>query len=116
MPHSEEFLKGFHLKKGKNYGGYILEKIDIKHIQVKMYQEYRYPITLIFRKTDKSIYNDLYHQVMDEIEKEHIIYGIRNPYRCVIDTPKKGDIVDHDNLVTFHLTGHSYRIKKSDIK
>ena len=40
-----------------------------------------------------------------------IIYGIRNPYRCTIDPPRYGDIVDDNGHITFHLTGHSYRIK-----
>jgi hypothetical protein len=116
MPHSDEFLKGFGLKKGKIYGGYILEKIESKHIQIKMYQEYLYPIILVFRKTNQSRYEKLYNDLMDDIEKEHVIYGKRNPYRCIIDSPKHGDIIDHDEKITFHLTGHSYRIKKSEIR
>lgn len=113
MPNANKFLSGFGLTKGFHLAGYILSEVSSTHVTIKRYQEYRYDITLIFTKLDNVSnvsYEQLYTQLLPIISEEHIIYGVSNPYRCVIDEPKDGDIYIHDDgSIEFQLTGHSYR-------
>ena len=107
MPELNEFLHGFNLIKDTNYGGYIIEKIDASHQAVVKYREYKYPITLYFRKTDRRTNKEQLMLALNlEINKQHIIYGIRNPYRCVIQFQSLND--NGDNVVV-KLMGLSYR-------
>jgi hypothetical protein len=114
MPEAAEFLAGFGLIPGTQFDGYVLSSATSTHESIKRYQEYLYSITLIFKNSGSGTYNDLYLAVYRQISQEHIIYGIRNPYRCVIDVPQYGNILEQqDGTITFHLTGHSYRVHKS---
>lgn len=114
MPEAAEFLAGFNLLSGHVFANYILNSAISTHESVKRYQEYLYHITLVFKKIGKGSYSDLFDAVMAEISQEHIIYGIRNPYRCIIDPPVEGNILeDTDGTITFKLTGHSYRVHNS---
>ncbi len=112
MPDAAEFLSGFNLIQGHVFGNYILNSATSTHQSIKRYQEYYYQITIVFEKiSEKASYEDLFHLVIKEINQEHIIYGIRNPYRCLIDYPVNGDITqDEAGNITFKLTGHSYRV------
>lgn len=111
MPDASAFLKGFGFIKGCTFDGYILINATSTHETIRQYQEYKYSITLTFKNAGGD-YQTLFDSVMSVITQEHIIYGIRNPYRCIIDTPNYGDITeDDDNTIVFHLTGHSYRSK-----
>lgn len=110
MPDAASFLAGFGLIQGTQLDGYVLVSAISTHESIKRYQEYRYAITLVFRNMGNGIYDNLFALVHEKISQEHIIYGIRNPYRCVIDAPKQGDITEDDEgTITFHLIGHSYR-------
>lgn len=110
MPEAAEFLAGFGLTQGARFDGYTLSSSTSTHNAVKRYQEYYYGITLVFHNNGSGTYDNLYHAVLDQTSQTHIIYGIRNPYRCIIDAPKHGDILEDDNgTITFKLTGHSYR-------
>jgi hypothetical protein len=110
MPEAAEFLAGFGLIQGTQFDGYTLSSSTSTHDAVKRYHEYYYGITLVFRNTGSGTYDNLFNAVSDNISQTHTIYGIRNPYRCIIDTPKYGDIIEaRDGTITFKLTGHSYR-------
>jgi len=113
MPEAAEFLAGFNFIQGRVFANYTLVSAVSTHQSIKRYQEYFYDIVLIFKNGGQGIYNNLYDAVMNEIQQEHIIYGIRNPYRCIIDPPSYGNILqDGDGTITFKLTGHSYRVYK----
>lgn len=110
MPSASEFLSGFLLTSGTVLGGYSLSSATSTHETIKRYREYLYHITLVFKKSPGASYSNLFNAVMDEISQERVIWGVRNPYRCIIDPPQEGDIVeDPDGTITFHLVGHSYR-------
>ena len=119
MPEASEFLAGFNLVKGRIFASYILENATSSHESIKKYHEYMYKITIQFKSlapaaiapTTDQLYQSLYEAVISEISKEPIIYGIKNPYRCIIDPPQIGDIIEEsDGSIIFKLTGHSYRI------
>lgn len=111
MPEAAEFLSGFGFTSGAQFDGYRLSSATSTHETIKRYQEYRYNIKLVFINLGNGTYETLYPLIADKIFQEHIIYGIRNPYRCIIDPPKMGDIVEDDNkTITFNLMGHSYRM------
>ena len=111
MPEAAEFLNGFGLVRGAQFGGYILDNAISTHESVKRYQEYRYNITLTFRRLGSGTYDDFFHTVMNKISQQPIIYGIRNPYHCIIDPPQNGDIIqDYQEHIIFKLIGHSYRV------
>jgi len=113
MPDASEFLAGFGLIQGTQFDGYILASATSTHESIKRYQEYKYSITLTFKNLGNGTYNNLYLALYQNISQEHIIYGIRNPYRCIIDVPQSGNIFEEDDgTITFHLTGHSYRVRK----
>lgn len=114
MPEAAEFLKGFNFIQGKMFAEFTLISTYSTHETIKRYQEYKYNITLTFKGTGN--YDNLYQAVMNEVNQQHIIYGVRNPYLCKVDPPKEGDIIVNDNCITdrecsyiFNLLGHSYR-------
>lgn len=110
MPEAAEFLSGFHLVQGANFANYTLITASSTHQSIKRYQEYLYKITLVFTNNGNGTYENLFNAVMAQTTQEHIIYGVRNPYRCIIDIPKYGDILETtDAKIVFNLTGHSYR-------
>lgn len=113
MPEPAEFLHGFHLTKGLTINQFTLVEATATHQVVKRYQEYRYQLTLKFQQikqiTEANFFS-LYDQLMPIIKQEPIIYGLRNPYRCRIETPQTDDIyLENDHLIVFKLIGHSYR-------
>lgn len=122
MPNAAEFLSGFNFVKGTRIDGYTLVDATSTHESIKRYNEYRYNIILTFSKDLKvpgilftnlgnGSYQYLFDEIMKLIAQEHIIYGVRNPYRCMIDFPKYGDILEDDNgTITFNLVGHSHRV------
>lgn len=113
MPDAADFLDGFGLIEGTEMAGYRLTRASSSHETIRRYQEYRYDITLVFTNLGQGVYENLYGEVLSLISQERIIYGIRNPYRCIIDTPQYGDIEgESDGTIIFHLTGHSYRVKQ----
>lgn len=106
MPHTKEFLKGFNLIKGRNIAGYVLIEAHATHETIKRYHEYQYDIKLIFQ--GNGDYDSLYHQLMKDTSRSKIIYGIKNPYRCTIDS--NPDIYyDGSNNIVFEFTGHAIR-------
>jgi hypothetical protein len=110
MPGAQEFLEGFGFNQGTMFGGYLLSQARATHTSVRQYQEYKYNITLVFSHTGYSTYSVLSNALHTAITQQHIIYGVRNPYRCIIEMPVQGDILQDDNGdITVHLTGHSYR-------
>jgi hypothetical protein len=113
MPKAHEFLNGFGLIPNTMFAGYQLTSATSTHQSIKRYQEYQYQITLVFMgqpNYTETDYRNLFHAVMAKTTQEHIIYGIRNPYRCIIDPPSQGDIVGTlSGPITFNLMGHSYR-------
>ena len=111
MPDARDFLAGFGLTRGINLAGYRLDQASSTHTSIKRYHEYEYNITLEFTNLGAGIYNNLFFELMSLISGERIIYGIRNPYRCIIDPPQYGNVEqDQNGTVTFYLTGHSYRV------
>jgi hypothetical protein len=114
MPNPSEFLTGFGLIPHTTFAKYQLIKATATHQTIKRYQEYEYHITLVFmgdRSYTDHDYEDLFNAVMGVIEQEHVIYGVRNPYRCIIDPPSYGKIRGSlGGPITFELIGHSYRM------
>ena len=110
MPDAAQFLDGFGFIRNSQFKGYILTDATSTHESIKRYHEYKYSIRLTFTNHGMGNYNDLILLIMSMISKQPIIYGIKNPYRCVIDPLKYGDILaDEDGNITFNLIGHSYR-------
>lgn len=110
MPHAAEFLSGFGLTQGRQVDGYTLVSAHSTHETVTRYREYRYNITLQFKNNGNGNSQQLSSTLSGIISQEHIIYGVRNPYRCTIDPPAHGDIIEEgDKSITVHLLGHSYR-------
>jgi hypothetical protein len=115
MPDARKFLGngdgGFNLVPGRYVGGYKLVSADSSHESIRRYQEYKYDIVLNFVNMGRGAYDDLYSGLYKIISEEHIIYGVRNPYRCIIDPIMPGSIIlENDNSITFYLVGHSYRL------
>lgn len=111
MPVAADFLNGFGFIVGRTIDGFTLTHAESTHESVKRYQEYRYDMTLIFtRNTKQATHADLLKALLPIIQEQHIIYGIRNPYRCTIDTPDITAITDTDTEhIMIKLLGHSYR-------
>lgn len=113
MPEPKAFLGGFGFYHGAQIAGYSLDSVTSTHESISRYHEYRYAIMLVFRSTGSGQYENLFMAVNNSIGQEHVInsqYG--NPYRCIIDAINYGDVMEDGNgVITFKLTGHSYRIK-----
>lgn len=110
MPDPENFLLGFNLHVGLKVHGYICTYTHASHEVIKRYQEYKYNMTLKFRNTGQGDYHALYHFILDLSKEEKIIYGIKNPYRCIIDPVEDRNIEGkEEGELTFYLVGHSYR-------
>jgi len=110
MPNAANFLKGFGFIKGRQFDGYILDHASTTHESITRYQEYAYHVTLRFTNAGNGTYADLLRVVKEHISQGHIIYGIRNPYQCVIDPPHQSDIIENrDGSITYKLIGHCYR-------
>ena len=111
MPVAADFLNGFGFIVGRKFDGFELTQAVSTHESVKRYQEYRYAIELTFAVRGATAKHfDLLKALLPTIQEQHIIYGIRNPYRCVIDTPDVTAISDtHDEHIMIKLVGHSYR-------
>ena len=116
MPEADKFLRGFNLVQGTRFGQYTLSSAISTHRSIKRYREYAYDITLQFHP-DTTVtptnYKELYNQLVNKISQPQIIYGIRNPYRCLIDIPPEDNFssihLDELGNVVFHLLGHAYR-------
>ncbi len=114
MPDAQHFLKGFGFVKGLVIDGFKLTNAQSTHNVIQRFQKYKYDITLEFVNTEHQPLQHLYQKIDTMISKEKIIYGVRNPYRCTIDSFNHA-LAHHDGTVVVHLTGHSVRIKKSDV-
>jgi hypothetical protein len=109
MPVAAAFLSEFGFITNKDYGGFTLTHVTSSHVAIKQYHEYRYDIVLQF--IGSASYDHLGTILIPLITAEHVIYGVRNPYRCTIDFPREGDIMyDGTETYTVKLTGHSYRV------
>lgn len=110
MPNDHEFLSGFGLIKGVQVDGYELIEAESTHQTIKRYQEYEYQVDLTFENLGIGSYNDLYRELSSMLSGERTIYGVRNPYRCIIDPIQNYNVFENpDKTITFELTGHSYR-------
>ena len=107
MPHANEFLLGFGFRQNSTVAGFTLISAAASEQTVQRYQEYSYRLQLIYRGTGD--FNTLYHAVLRQVSTPHIIYGVRNPYRCTIDTPQHGSVTRSGNDIYFELTGHAHR-------
>lgn len=115
MPDQVTFLNAFNLVQGHQFDGFVLSSVSSTHEQVVRWQEYQYQITLIFNKLPNVVgnYETLYYDLMSEITQEHIVKATRNYYKCNIDMPVHGNIIQNSNeSFTFNLVGHSYRTRK----
>ena len=93
MPYSNEFLKGFKVKRGMIIGGYKLKSIQIGHESIVRFKEYRYPMTLTFESVDDENPNTLLKEFKEYVSEDQIIYSqYRNPYDCSFGKP----IIDWD--------------------
>lgn len=112
MPKVKQYTKGFDLNEGMNLAGYMLIKMDIKHLQKIRYKEYTYPTILTWKKisSDASTYNllkkissdastyDLLKKLEEYLHGDRVIYTTYgNPYKCnfgVLEVNEfSGDIV-----------------------
>lgn len=107
MPDLPNFLAGFDLVKGKVFNGYRVENVQASHETVKQYQEYKYPITLTLSREDgRKARDTIPSSLKEELGKEHIIYGVRNPYRCWIEIQS---IESNGSQLVIKLMGRSRR-------
>jgi len=110
MPSAEKFLSSFGFIKGSQFDGYILTTIISNHITIKRYQEYEYPIELLFSNINNGTWENLFKVLKNIIMDENIIKGVRNPYKCTIDYPVHGDVYKENDNIRIYLTGHAYRV------
>ena len=95
---------------GTEIAGYKIISATSSHVSIKRYQEYRYDITLKLQNLGSGNYETLYNKLIEQISQTPIIYGVKNPYKCVIDHPSNNSITqDYNGNITVNLTGHSYR-------
>lgn len=106
MPEPEQFLRGFGLIPQAKIGTFTLLKANATHEVIRRYQEYRYQITLVFSQNVNV--EALKKALLPTLQQKHVIYGVRNPYLCVIDYNHM-DVSTTNNGTTIILTGHSYR-------
>src|SRR5579885_305208 len=110
MPTPDKFLRAFGFVSGAHFDGYTLEHVFSTHNTIKRYQEYEYDITLTFENNRNGDIEELFRIILDHISYEHIVKGVKNPYRCIIDQPHYTNIhKDKNGSVTVNLVGHSYR-------
>lgn len=105
MPEFNVFTNGFGLDIGHH------DNIDITNVSgneeaTVRYYSYDYHIIV----TAKGYYNDVWNYISNQVTQRHVLYGVRYPYDCWIDTIKQGDVIDLGNeTYEFYLTGHSKR-------
>ena len=110
MPDAQHFLESFGLTENTIISDFIISSVSSTHDVIKRYQEYSYDIKLTFKNTGYGIYEYLYYAIVERISMEHVVYGVKNPYKCVIDELKYGDIIEDKGMYIFKLKGHSYRM------
>jgi len=112
MPKPKKFLEGFQLVPGHYFDGYKVVSADSTHEVIVRYRKYKYEITVVFQQDQPDgNYEDLYDDLLSEIDQEKTIYtSYGNPYRCWIDPPAEGSVVQEGDRYIFHLVGHSERI------
>jgi hypothetical protein len=110
MPKAAKFLASFGFREGSQFDDYILDVARAEEIVIKRYQEYKYNIRLEFEDIGNGTWDKLYNILKKTITQEHIVKGVRNPYKCVIDSINHGDAhEDEHGIVIVYLTGHAYR-------
>lgn len=109
MPTPEKFLLSFGFTIGSQFDDYILDQATSTHSSIKRYQEYEYHIELLFSNIGNGTWESLFNVLRKKISEEHIVKGVRNPYRCTIDYPSYGDVHGDNNSIKISLTGHAYR-------
>lgn len=118
MPSEEEFLEGFGLVRGTDYGGYFLVDSKSTHQQVKLYAEYVYHITLVFRthnnRDNVTAFHTMINKLQEQISKMHIMSGIKNPYKCIIEPMTQENISISNNDIIIRLVGRAHRIYKAE--
>lgn len=107
MPDAADFLVGFNLFNGRQIAGFTLQQATSTHETVSRYHEYRYNISLTF--IGDGNYTELIRTLQRDISQSKIIFGIKNPYRCVIDPISEYNVLRRGPYTMISLVGHSYR-------
>ena len=83
MPNPANFLKGFNLYQGLVIAGFTLIDVQIQHVVIKAYNEYKYPITMTFRGTSTpSSVLTAFDRIAAGGRVVYTSYG--NPYDCTL--------------------------------
>lgn len=84
MPKIAQYLAGYDLHKGDQFGDYTLEEIHVGHVQIKRYQLYHYPTKLVFKYTGgkKGNSNQLIKKLEEHLQNRTIHTSYGNPYDC----------------------------------
>ncbi len=140
MPTSDEFARGFGLKKGLQFGHFQLNSFHADEKSIVRFNEYQYPITMVFSSSNKELSevkeSDAKH-LLDVVAERFATYSkiIRTaknrPYKCQFQDPVKGQPTfeirryNSDNNsegahtteeVVLHFTCHARRVKEADAK
>lgn len=110
MPDAQHFLESFGLTENTIISDFIISSVASTHDVIKRYKEYSYDIKITFKNVGYGEYRHLYYAIVERISMEHIVYGAKNPYKCVIEELKYGDIIEDKGTYIFKLKGHSYRM------
>jgi hypothetical protein len=126
MPDPGEYLDGYNLRQNMVISGYQLAKVDINHVQVKLWNEYSYPTTLVFNwvgtgsqhatEADMTTFLQTFTKQIDGYKIIRSESG--RPYKCIfmwpIGTPGKYTTgtepeSEYDHI-TLEYTGRAKRV------
>jgi len=126
MPDVSEYLAGYNLHQNMIISGYQLANVNVNHVQVKLWNEYSYPTTLVFKWNNVSSSHATNTDVTTFLQEfTNHIDGYRiirsesgRPYKCIfawpISTPGKYSVDDGQNTITLEYTGRAKRISEAE--
>jgi hypothetical protein len=111
MPEANVFVQGFGFNTNQTYAGFKIDNIQATENVEVNYHKYSYDIVISFNKINTINTSNNISMLKSEVERligqTHIIYGIRNPYTCTIDSNYKFNENNQNYIFTFK--GHATR-------
>ena len=111
MPTSEEFLNGYDFIVNKfSLGNWVLRERYAEHHVVKIWNEYTYPIQLLFQtKTTNQEFDSLLADISNHVKKIRVIRTESGrPYKCQIH---EFEIISQgSDYVVIEMQGYAKRI------
>ena len=95
MPHPDQFLEGFNIRRGQNVGPYVITDFGINEITVTRYHHYEYDVWVEFSTSNK---NDMFSNV-DFLSNlsDRDIFATRNYYHCSLRKVSEGNTISTPN-------------------